>query len=423
MQYSIHKTPVGFPLVTVNMPSLSSVCIAFWVRAGSRLENVSNQGISHFLEHMAFKGGRKYKTARIVAKTLEGMGASYNAATSKEWTSFYVKVRSGLLEKAFDVLSDMLMNPVFSPKEIEKERGVILQEIAMTNDNPQERLGLIFSNLIFGDHPLGRDIAGTIQSVGNIGKSDIQVYKDTYYVSDNCILTVAGKFNEAEVINFTQKYFVSKSGINADFSKYTSYQKKPRFISEYKDINQTNLLMGFPAYGRNSNRKNAQWLLSTVLGTGMSSRLFTQVRENRGLAYAVGTSVSLNCDTGVFASYAGVDPKKARETVKVIIDEHQKISGGSKPITDSELKKSKEFIKGSIALSFEDTMSVSNFYAKQVMFDKEIINPADLFKQIDNISLQEVNSLSKEIFSFNKFNLAAVGPLTDSDRSFFAKLP
>ena len=410
MDYKIVKTKNSLPVLTVEMPSLESACLTFWVKSGSRNEVKTLGGISHFLEHMAFKGGEKYKTALAVSEALDGLGAEYNAATSKEWTAFYVKTRATQIEKAYELLSDMLVTPTLDAKEMEKERGVILEEIAMEEDHPSEKVGSIFSELIFPNHPLGADIAGTPDTVKSMQKADFVNYRSIYYVTQNCLLTLSGGITQKLALDFAEKYFGNlKQGIKSEPILFSESQKKPVTKCIKKATEQSHLILGYLSYPTSDSRKYAQTLLSIILGGGMSSRLFTEIREKRGLAYSVGSSVSTHIDTGVFATYAGTDPKNAEEVVKIIISEHEDVFG-SKKITAEELQKSKDYLKGRAALSLEDTFAVNSFFAKRAMFLDTIETPEQYFEKIDAVTLNDLEEVAKDLFKPGKINFASIGP-------------
>lgn len=410
MDYKLSKSSNNLRVLTVPMPSLESACVTLWVEAGSRYETKDKAGVSHFLEHMAFKGGKRFKTALEVSEALDNLGAEYNAATSREWTCFYVKTRVAQIEKAFDILSDMLVTPTLKSEDIERERGVILEEIAMDEDQPSEKVGSIFSQLIFANHPLGEDIAGTPDSVKNIKKEDFLGYRSLYYVTENCLLTVSGGIEEKQTLSLTDKYFGNlPKGSESKPSPFVDGQDSMRKKHLKKKTEQTHLIIGFPAYSIGDPRSYAQNLLSIIMGGGMSSRLFTEIREKRGLAYSVGTSVSTHIDTGLFATYAGVDPKNADEVAKIIINEHEAIKSRKK-VTKVELQKAKDYIKGRGALSLEDTFAVNSFFAKREMLTGQVETPQQYFNKIDKVTLDDLEAVANELFKKNRLNIASIGP-------------
>jgi len=410
MDFKLNKIKNNLRVLTVPMPTLESSCVTFWVKAGSRYEKKEKAGVSHFLEHMAFKGGKRFKTALEVSEALDGLGAEYNAATSREWTCFYIKVRAGQVEKAYEILSDMLVHPSLKDEDIERERGVILEEIAADEDQPSEKVGSIFSQLIFPNHPLGADIAGTPETVKSMQKDDFVNYRKSYYVTQNCLLTVSGGVDEKTSVGLAQKYFANLEFGSASEPKPFAFNQTA-LQSKYlkKETEQTHLILGYPAYAIGDPRSYVQSILSVIMGGGMSSRLFTEIREKRGLAYSVGTSVSTHKDAGIFATYAGVDPKNTDEVVRIIINEHEAVKSGKK-ITRDELQKAKDYIKGRGALSLEDTFAVNSFFAKRAMFLDKVETPEAYFKKIDAVGLDDLERVAKDLFKPQKLNFASIGP-------------
>lgn len=421
MNYKQTTFKNGLRLVTVPIKGLESAAITVWVGVGSRYEEKEHSGISHFLEHMAFKGGKKYKTASAVSEAIDSIGAQNNAATSREWTNFYIKAHSEQLGKAFDILSDIILNASLKEDDIETERGVILEEIAMTEDTPIQKIGDIFTQLVFGDTPMGRDISGTRETVKAIKKKDFANYREKHYGGKNMVITVAGRINEDEINKFVDEHFANVPAKKEETAEEFSWdQKKPNIKVDYKDSEQAHFILGYRGLSRTSEDRYAEAVLATILGRGMSSRLFTEIREKRGLAYGVSTSSSHYVDTGVFLTYAGVDKKRIEEAIKVVLDEKKSIADKEKPIEKEELKKAKEYIKGGIALSLENTISVNDFFGKRVMFLEKMETPEELFDKIDKVELSDVYKVAKETFVPEKLNLAIIGPYKSTSR--FEKL-
>lgn len=411
MRYKLTTLANGLRLITVPMPNLESATITVWVGVGSRYEHDEHAGLSHFLEHAVFKGTKKRPSAEDVSLALDSLGAESNAGTAREYTNFYIKAASGTLERAFDILADLVLYPLLKEKDIEREKGVILEELAMYEDTPIEKIGDIFANLIFAGNTLGRDIIGTRKTIKGLKKADFERYRSMHYVSANMLVTVAGNVNEKNVNKLAGKYFGKlKKGEKEETEKFKDEQKNPRLKLEYKKSEQAHLIIGYPGLKRNDPMRYAEGLLATVLGRGKSSRLFTEVREKRGLAYAVGCSVSHYSDTGIFATYAGVDPGKIEEALKIIIGQYEGISSGSLPVTEKELKKAKDYIKGRVALSLEDTASVNDFFGHRALFLPEIETPEQFFENLDKVELDHVDLVTKKIFNRKKLNLAIIGP-------------
>lgn len=421
MNYSLQTLSNGLRLLTVPMPSLESMCLTVWVRVGSRFEDEKIAGISHFLEHMTFKGSKKYQTAQKVSETLDALGAEYNAATSNEWTNFYIKVRVGQMEKAFDVLSDMLLHPRFLPEDIERERGVILEELSMSEDVPMSKVGDIFMEKMFEGNPLNRDIIGTKESVNAINQKNFIDFRNEYYTANNMLITVSGGVEEKEAVALCEKYFGSlPQGSLTNFLSFVPAQSAPKLVMKKKETEQAHIIVGFLGYQRGHERRFAENILATILGRGMSSRLFLEVREKRGLAYSVGSSLSRFIDVGVFDTYAGVDPSKTPEAIKVILNEHYKLINEKAMVTNEELAKAKEYIKGRTALALEDSSAVNDYYGQRALFLSDIETPEDVFEKIDAVTEAEILAVAREIFVPERLTLAVIGPFEDTEK--FEKL-
>lgn len=423
MKYNIAKLPSGLQIVTVPIVSSESVTLTVWVKTGSRNEDEKIGGISHFLEHMVFKGSKKRPTASEISEVVDSIGGEFNAATSKDWTNFYIKCRNAHLETAVDVLSDMVLRPLLLETEIEKEKGTILQEIAMYEDTPTAKIGDVFEELAFLGNSLGWDTAGTAKSVKQITKNDFLSYRKSYYYPENMLVTVAGGVAENRTLKLVEKYFRKFETLNSKLetiSKFKTTQKNPKVKVRTKDSDQAHFIIGFMGDGRNYKNRYAQGVLATILGGGMSSRLFIEVRERRGLAYAVKTGIERYQETGYVSTYIGTDPKKVDECVKVTLDQYYGISSRQFPISSVELKKAKEYLKGHLALALEDTSAVNSFFGEQVMFLDQILTPEEIYKKIDAVRVEEVYSEAKRLFVPERLNLAVIGPYKNETK--FKKL-
>lgn len=421
MDYKLTKLKNGLRVLTVPMSGLESATVTVWVKVGSKAEKDEILGISHFLEHMVFKGSRKRPSAREISQVVDGIGGEFNAATGKEWTNFYIKARAGSIETAFDILSDMVLNPILDEDEIEREKGVIIEEKKMNDDNPMMDIPDLFENLIFEGSVLGRDIIGTEKTIRNIKKSDFVNHKLMHYFADNLLLTVSGGIKENEVVKLADKYFGSLAqSKRKEISVGESKQTKPQVLLKTRKDGQVNMILGFRGYPLGHENRFTEAVLASILGMGMSSRLFIEIRERRGLAYSVHTSSEHYVDTGYFATYAGVDPKKAEETVKVMLKEHYGIANGKLPISDKELKKAKEFLKGHLALSLENTKSVNHFFGERQLLLDKIETPEEIFAEIDKVTTGDIVGVAREMFKPEKLNLALIGPYKDQKR--FEKL-
>ncbi len=419
MKYAKSVLKNGLRVVTIPMPSLESVTVTVWVKTGSRNENSKNNGVSHFLEHMFFKGTTNRPTAKQIAEEIDQIGGVQNAGTSKEYTEYYIKCRADKIEVAFDLLSDMTLNSLLDSKEIEREKGTIIEEIRMYEDTPMMAIGEVFEGLIYGGHPLGMDIAGTEKTVAGMKREDFVDYKNSFYAPANMIITVAGGITEDEVLKLSEKYF-SKLAIqqsnNLTIADFAVKQNKPAIKLHNKKKEQTHVILGFLADGKAYKNKYAQTVLSTILGGGMSSRMFLEVREKRGLAYSIRTSMDRYTDIGYIGTYAGLDTKRAEEAVKVMLEQHYEITNNKQQITKEELIKSKEFLKGHLALALEDTSDVSSFFGDQELFSEKVLTPEEVFEKIDAVTMDDVNAEARRLFVPERLNLAIIGPYENDDK-------
>ena len=389
------------------------------VGAGSRYETRKNNGISHFLEHMAFKGTKKRPTAQIIASTIEGIGAEFNAYTSKDHTGYYIKAAKKHLPLLIDVLSDMLLNSKYDTVEIEKEKGVIIEEIRMYEDMPMRKIGDLYENLLYGDTPLGRDIAGTEEVIRQITREDFVTYVENYYAPGNTVVVLAGAVEEMSAGKLLEEKLGKwkKKGVPA-FEKHPNNQSKPELLLHHKDTEQAHLSLGVRSYCLTDKRRYSLGVLSNILGGGMSSRLFTEVREKRGLAYYVRASGEYYQDVGNFLVQAGVDVSRIDDAIKVIIEELLKITDGK--IKDEELIRSKEHLKGHLILDLEDSKQVAGIFANSELLEGKIRTPDDVLNEIEKVSLSEVQKIACDLFSKNRLNLAVIGPY--KEKAKFEKL-
>lgn len=424
MQFSKKILPNGLRVMTIPMPTLESATACVWVKTGSRNEEKRVNGISHFLEHVAFKGSKKRPTAKQISEVIDSIGGEFNAGTSKEYTNFYVKCRADKIETAFDILSDMIINPILDKDEIEREKGTIVEEIRMYEDTPMMKIGDVFEGLIYSGNSLGWEIAGDEKSVRSITRNDFVSYRKSQFYPENLLVSVSGGVTKDKVNDLSKKYFkdirneeLKKQGT---FGQFKTKQNKPQVKLHPKKKEQAHFIMGFLADGKTYKNKYAQTLLATVLGGGMSSRMFLEVREKRGLAYAVKTSMDRYSDAGYLGTYVGADVDKADEAVKVVLDQCYQITSHKSPITKSELTKAKEYIKGHLALALEDTKSVGSFYADQELFLPKVQTPEEVFRNIDKVKLDEVLFEAKRLFVPERLNLALIGPYKSDEK--FKKL-
>lgn len=420
MNYNLSYLRNGVRVLSVPIPKMESATITVWVGVGSRFEEPKVSGLSHFLEHMVFKGSQKRPSAKLIGEAVDSIGAEFNASTSKEWTNFHIKARAGVMDIAFDVLSDMVLRPLLKPEEIEREKGVIVEEIAMYEDTPVAKIGDVFEQLIFRGSSLGRDISGTKETVKGIKRSDFVRYRNKHYFAKNILITVAGGIEDKRVIELASKYFGEIPSGNKSKIEIAKKQKNPQVLLHSKRKEQAHFILGFLGNKRGHKDRFVEAVLAAILGGGMSSRLFTEVRERRGLAYAVRATFDHYVDTGYFAAYAGVDLKRVDEAIKVTLEQCVGLADGRFPIKKEEFKKAKEYVKGHLALSLEDTEDVNKFFGEEELLLEHVITPEDVYKGIDRVSLEDILRVAKKVFVAKNLNLAIIGPYKDQAK--FEKL-
>lgn len=411
--------PNGLRIILAPLPAFRSVTALVLCGAGSRYESSQTNGVSHFLEHMFFKGTQKRPKAADISHALDEIGADYNAFTGKETTGYHIKAASQHLPLILDMLSDMLWNSKFDPGEIEKERGVIIEEINLYEDTPMRRVAEIYEQVLWPDQPLGWDIGGRKEVIRKLTKQNFLDYISLRYVPNNMVLALAGDFGKREALELVKKYFgVAKSQEVAGFSSVSEAQVKPALKVIYKKTDQAHLVVGVRAFKLgHPDRYNAA-VLGTILGGGMSSRLFVNVREKRGLAYYVNAGYGGYLDTGTLAASAGVDLKRIQEALSVILAEFAKIT--QKKVSERELKKAKEYIKGRAILSWEDSRTVAYEYGIDEILEERVRSLDEVLKAIDAVEAGDVLRVAQFLFANSKLNLAVIGPFKDEEK--FAKI-
>jgi predicted Zn-dependent peptidase len=399
----------GIRLVTAAMPHTRSVSISFFIGAGSRYETDKQAGISHFIEHLCFKGTTKHPTAAEVSTVIEGVGGILNAGTDKEMTIYWCKVAQPHFPIALDVMVDMLINSKFDPVEIEKERQVIIEEINMSLDSPSQRAAMLIDELIFPGHPLGRDIAGSKESVTAITRDMILDYLTGYYQPGNTVLAIAGDIQQHEAEGLVTQ-------ATADWvqhqprSGYTPYlgETASRVRIENRDTEQSHLCLAMPGLSVTHPDRFKLDLLNVILGEGMSSRLFTEIRDKLGLAYSINSYVEHFLDTGAITVSAGVDTKNLTIAIRAILGELARLK---ETIPEKELAKAKELFKGRILLRLEDSRSVSGWMGGQEILTGEILTVDEVIAIIEAITAEELQQLAGELLAGERLRLAVVGPV------------
>lgn len=401
--------PNGLRLVLVPRPSSLTSTVFVSVEAGSKYETRAENGISHFLEHMCFKGTTRRPTAMAIASELDGLGAQYNAFTSQEFTSYYAKVKNEFLPQTLDVVSDIYLNPVFDSREIEKEKGVIVEEINMYEDMPARRVHDLFMELVYGDQPAGWNIAGTKAVVRRLTRDDFVRYRSRHYVPRATVVAVAGGFNRDTVARAVRERFGRLPiGPKDGKRRVVEQQKGPRQLVYHKTSDQAHLVLGFRAFALADPRRYALQVLSDVLGGSMSSRLFHVVREEMGAAYYVRTADDLYSDHGLFTISAGVDVRRIDEVITAILRECTRLKTAL--ISPAELKKAKDHIIGTLFLSLETSDELGGFYGAQEVLKLPLVSPETVARRIAAVTAEEIRVLARALFRPAKLNLAVIGP-------------
>lgn len=419
MEYQKNTLPNGLRILTVPMPSVASVTVLLMVGIGSRFEDKNINGISHFLEHMAFKGTQKRPSALAISSIIDGIGGEFNAFTSKDHTGYYIKAAAKHLPLLVDVLSDMLLHSKFDPLEIEKERGVIIEEINMYEDTPMRKVGDLYENLLYGDTKLGRDIAGRKEVIKSVKRENFIDYIDRFYGPANTVVTIAGglqsHLQEDLLQGLIEQYlgrWKKKDSVKPDIM--LDGQTRPQLLVKFKDTQQAHLCLGVRSYYLTHPSRYKLGVLTAILGGGMSSRLFIQVRERRGLAYYVRSSNEEYVDVGNFVTQEGVDVGRIDDAIKVSLEEFVKISENK--VKEGELVKAKEFLKGRFILDLEDSRSVAALFASTEVLEDKIKTPEEIMKKIDEVTIEDVQNVAKDIFRQDWLNLAIIGPYKDEER-------
>ncbi|HLH24979.1 MAG TPA: pitrilysin family protein [Chloroflexota bacterium] len=400
--------PNGLRILTAAMPHTRSVSINFFVGAGSRYELDEVAGISHFLEHMLFKGTERRPTPREIAETIEGVGGIMNAGTDRELTVYWCKVPSAHFARTLDVLADNLRHSLFAPEEIEKERAVIIEELHMVEDSPGDLVGVLIDEVLWPDQPLGRDIAGSDESVRGIRRQQMVDYLQQQYVPANTVLAVAGNVTHEQVVREAERLLSDWE--NRPFGAWfpaKDGQTEPRVAVKQKKTEQVHLCLGMPGLSAFHPDRYTLDVLNSILGEGMSSRLFLEVREKRGLAYDVHSYVSHYQDTGAAVVSAGVDPKKLGPTIEAVLEELDRLKDG---IPEEEITKAREFIKGRLQLRMEDTRAVASWLGGQELLRKEILTVDDVVRIVDAVDAESLQRVARDVFRRDRMNLAVVGP-------------
>jgi len=402
----------GLRVVTVPMKDNPTVTVLVLVGTGSDYEAKKINGISHFLEHMCFKGTVKRPTAQIISHELDSLGCQYNAFTGHEMTGYYAKGDAKNFKQMFDIVSDIYLNSTFPEKEMEKEKGVIVEEINMYEDMPQAHVQDLFGNILYGDQPAGWNIAGPKENIKKMVHDNFVNYKKSHYVASNTLIVVSGNITNNEVYKEVNKYFKDiKSTGKLKKQKTKEIQMSPNILVKYKETDQTHFVLGVRTFSLFDKRNMTLSLLSGVLGAGMSSRLFNKLREEMGVAYYVRAFNEASLDHGAFQISAGVNNARTEEVIKEIIKECNILM--TQKVSDKELNKVKSFLVGNMKMSLEATDDIANFYGGQELMKREIKTLEEKIKEINKVTAEGIQKMAKTIFKTKNLNLAIIGPFKD----------
>lgn len=410
--------PNGLRVILAPMEQVKSVTVLVLVEAGSRYENKKDNGISHFLEHMMFKGTTKRPSKMHIATLLDSIGGVFNAFTSKEYTGFYVKAAAEHQELIMDILSDITLHSLYQEEEVERERGVIIEEINGDEDDPLGRSFQILEKIMFTPSPLSFRVAGEKENIAGISREEIAAYAGRMYHGNSMVLTIAGAL-APESLSMADRYFGKVTGGKENqFAAFRGEQKEPRVLVYFKQTDQAHFCLGLPGLSLDDPDRYAASVLSTILGETMSSRLFMEVREKRGLAYAVGSGSEEYRDTGVLLTYASVKLEKTEEAILVILEQLRELRENM--VGDEELQRAKDNASGKMILALEDSFKVARFNGAQELLERTLETPEEILAKIKAVTREDIKSTAKRIITDQKLNLALVGPFKDEEK--FAKL-
>lgn len=419
MQYNKTKLKNGLRVITVPMKDNPTVTVLVLVETGSKYETKAKNGISHFLEHMCFKGTEKRPSAHAISAELDGLGSQSNAFTGQEYTGYYAKSDAKHFKQIFDIVSDVYLNSTFPEAEIEKEKGVIVEEINMYEDMPQRHVQDVFMELLYGNQPAGWNIAGTRENVRTMTRKDFVEYKKAHYVPKATTVIVAGKVSEKEVAKEIERVFGSlKSTAKSTKGKTKDVQLKPAVLISHKQSDQTHLVLGVRSFDTYDKRNTALMMLGTILGGGMSSRLFIKLREELGVAYYVRAGNDTYSDHGAFQISAGVSNTRVQEVIGEILKECARFK--TELVEKAELEKAREYLIGNMKLELESSDAWASYFGGQEVMHKKIQSPEEIEAKIRKVTAVDIQKVAQEIFVNKNLNLALIGPF--ENKAEFAKI-
>jgi len=419
MKFSKKVFKNGLRVIIVPMKDNPTATVLVLVGAGSKYEEKKVNGISHFLEHMCFKGTTKRPKAIDISKELDALGSQYNAFTAQEYTGYYAKSAARHFGKIFNIVSDIYLNSTFPEAEIQKEKGVIIEEINMYKDMPQRHVQDLIMKLLYGNQPAGWNVAGEKKNILRMKRNDFIKYKKMHYLPEATVLIVAGAVTEKEVISEASKVFEKLSrGRKVNKIKVKERQKKPEMMVNFKRTDQTHFVLGMRSHDLFSRKNAALSVLGGILGGGMSSRLFQKLRDEMGVGYYVHSYNDSYTDHGFLQISAGVDNKRVEEVIRAVLEGCNKLK--KEKVSAEELNKVKEYLIGNMKLSLESSDDIANFYGGQELLKRETKSAEEKAKEIRKVTANQIQNLAKDIFRNNKLNLALIGPF--KKKSKFSKI-
>ena len=410
----MHKIDIlgnGLKVVTEPMPHMESVAVAIWIRAGGRYENIGNNGISHLLEHLLFKGTMK-RDMKAIKEAIEGRGGSFNGFTAEEFTCYLVKILAKDTELAVDILSDMVLNPRLADEEIEKEKSVIIEEIHMYRDIPSHYVHEILSEMMWPDQPMGMPLAGSVESIKAITRGDLISYKENFYNPENMMIINTGRIKEEDLLALSRKYLsaVEAKG-RSEYEKVKLNQNQPQIMINSKKTEQTHVALGLHATDRFHPDKHVLSLINVLLGANMSSRLFHIVRDEMALCYEISSSLRKHEDCGAFIISAGVDHNKLTKALEVILKVLADIK--TEGVDKEELQRAKEYYRGQLLFAMEDTMSNMLWLGEKIISGEKDFDVKRILERIDEVTADDIMRVSNNLFRTGNLNLALIGPIKD----------
>ena len=398
----------GLRIISCSMPHTRAATMIIFVGTGSRYEDDREAGVSHFIEHLCFKGTERHPLPQEISEIIEGVGGILNGSTDQEITTLWAKVALPHLPSALDLLVDMLRNSRFAPEDVEKERRVILEELSMVKDSPGQWVEILSDELIWPDHPLGRDIGGTRESVGALTREEILDYLNSQHTPGNTVISVAGDIDHNQIVeSLASRLDGWEPRTPRGYASAVDGQQAPRLKVQYRKTEQVHVSLALRGLAVMHPDRYALDLLNIILGDGMSSRLFVELRENKGLAYSIYSYTTHYMDCGALSLYAGVEPSRTGEVVKELVYQLQRLKDG---VTEAELAKSKELVKGRLLLRMEDTRSVASWAGAQELITDRILTVDDVVERMEKVTGDDLKRVARELIVTEKLNLAVVGP-------------